>query len=81
MPKIIDPKYIRKSETHKSVLVSLPRNLLQVLETIVPSYKRSALITSLLNEFVKQHGTDPVLQPSKKQKTKKNIKGSKKKRK
>jgi hypothetical protein len=50
-----------------------------VLSTIISNYKRSALITTLLKEFISQHGTDPVLQPSKKQKTKKNIKGSKKK--
>ena len=50
-----------KKDTHKSILVSLPKDLLELLDTLIPNYKRSALITSLLTSFIDQHSQDPVL--------------------
>ena len=62
MPKV--PKdYVKKKFTHRSILVSLPSDLLDLIATLIPNYRRSKLITELLQKYCLEHGQDPVLAP------------------
>ena len=63
-----------KRDTHRSILVSLPKEQLEILSTIIENYKRSKLIYSLLQNFIETHMLDTVLDNSSK-----NIKGHKNK--
>ena len=72
MPKITDPNYILKRETNKSILVSLKIETLDLLKTVIPNYQRSKLIQQLLDEYLKKHLQDAVLENYSKNGHKKN---------
>lgn len=52
---------IPKSETHQAVCLSLEATMLAILSTIIPMYKRSELVNSLLKEYIKKHSQDKVI--------------------
>lgn len=51
---------IPKKETHIKICVFLERNMLAVLSTIIPNYRRSQLIGELIMKYIGEHGTDKV---------------------
>ena len=51
---------VPKSELNKTVCMSIRKTTLDILETILPSYKRSELVNKLLDEYIAKHSQDPI---------------------